>query len=249
MGVRTDCQCGSDLLWQVLDNIFLVAFIIEFCLRAIISGIKQFGVMLVSDSWLQFDLMVVTLSIVDTWILGGVGSGGVYTLARLYRLLKLVKMVRVLRAFRQLAMLVEGILSSLQTLFWAVLLLGMTIFILGVLLVTMSQWNLSATIATVPEFTALPSAMWTLVQIATFDGWVGFVRTTAFDLGDAHGTALAVVILLSACLTGLGLMNLVVGILCNTAFKLEARQSRTQGAERLVSQQEARRRKTESNLT
>lgn len=294
MGVRTDCQCGSDLLWQVLDNIFLVAFIIEFCLRAIISGIKQFGVMLVSDSWLQFDLMVVTLSIVDTWILGGVGSGGVYTLARLYRLLKLVKMVRVLRAFRQLAMLVEGILSSLQTLFWAVLLLGMTIFILGVLLVTMSQWNLPATIATVPEFTALPSAMWTLVQIATFDGWVAFVRsakldqyvtqpnhkktfvevtasfrifpsfvvttkrlanmwcfssstcdfgdrTTAFDLGDAHGTALAVVILLSACLTGLGLMNLVVGILCNTAFKLEARQSRTQGAERLVSQQEARR--------
>jgi len=48
-----------------------------------------------------------------------------------------------------------------------------------------------------------------------------------------------VVILLSACITGLGLMNLVVGILCNTAFKLEARQSRTQGAERLVSQQEA----------
>ncbi len=179
MGVRTDCQCGSDLLWQVLDNIFLVAFIIEFCLRAIISGIKQFGIMLVSDSWLQFDLMVVTLSIVDTWILGGVGSGGVYTLARLYRLLKLVKMVRVLRAFRQLAMLVEGILSSLQTLFWAVLLLGMTIFILGVLLVTMSQWNLPATIATVPEFTALPSAMWTLVQIATFDGWVGFVRSQA----------------------------------------------------------------------
>ena len=34
-------------------------------------------------------------------------------------------------------------------------------------------------------------------------------------------------------------MNLVVGILCNTAFKLEARQSRTTGAERLVSQQEA----------
>lgn len=181
MGVRTDCQCGSDLLWHVLDNIFLVAFIIEFCLRAIISGIKQFGVMLVSDSWLQFDLMVVTLSIVDTWILGGVGSGGVYTLARLYRLLKLVKMVRVLRAFRQLAMLVEGILSSLQTLFWAVLLLGMTIFILGVLLVTMSQWNLPATIATVPEFTALPSAMWTLVQIATFDGWVAFVRSAKLD--------------------------------------------------------------------
>ena len=50
---------------------------------------------------------------------------------------------------------------------------------------------------------------------------------------------MAVVILLSACITGLGLMNLVVGILCNTAFKLEARQSRTLGAERLVSQQEA----------
>ena len=117
MGVRIDCQCGSDLLWQVLDNIFLIAFIIEFCLRAAISGIRHFGIMLLSDSWIQFDFLVVCLSIVDTWVLGGVGSGGVYTLARLYRLLKLVKMVRVLRAFRQLAMLVEGILSSLQTLF------------------------------------------------------------------------------------------------------------------------------------
>lgn len=239
MGVRIDCQCGSDLLWQVLDNIFLIAFIIEFCLRAAISGIRHFGIMLLSDSWIQFDFLVVCLSIVDTWVLGGVGSGGVYTLARLYRLLKLVKMVRVLRAFRQLAMLVEGILSSLQTLFWAVLLLGMTIFILSVLLVTMSQWNLAATTAILPDFTTLPSAMWTLIQVATFDRWVTIARTAAFDLGEAHGTAIAVVILLSACITGLGLMNLVVGILCNTAFKLEARQSRTQGAERLVSQQEA----------
>ena len=176
MGVRIDCQCGSDLLWQVLDNIFLIAFIIEFCLRAAISGIRHFGIMLLSDSWIQFDFLVVCLSIVDTWVFGGVGSGGVYTLARLYRLLKLVKMVRLLRAFRQLAMLVEGILSSLQTLFWAVLLLGMTIFILSVLLVTMSQWNLAATTAILPDFTTLPSAMWTLIQVATFDRWVTIAR-------------------------------------------------------------------------
>lgn len=66
MGVRIDCQCGSDLLWQVLDNIFLIAFIIEFCLRAAISGIRHFGIMLLSDSWIQFDFLVVCLSIVDT---------------------------------------------------------------------------------------------------------------------------------------------------------------------------------------
>ena len=239
MGVRTDCECGSDLLWQVLDNVFLVAFIVEIGLRAVISGFRQFGLMILTDSWLQFDVIVVSFSITDTWVLGGVGSGGVYSLARLYRLLKLVKMVRVLRAFRQLAMLVEGILNSLQTLFWAVLLLGMTIFILSVLLVTMTQWNLVATEAVMPSFTSLPLAMWVLVQVATFDSWVEFVRICAFDLGGIHGTALAVVLLLSACVLGLGLMNLVVGILCNTAFKLESRQVRTIGAERLVSQQEA----------
>lgn len=239
MGVRTDCQCGSDLLWQVLDNVFLIAFIVEILLRAVISGCRQFGIMLLTDSWVQFDVIVVALSITDTWVLGGVGSGGVYSLARLYRLLKLVKMVRVLRAFRQLAMLVEGILNSLQTLFWAVLLLGMTIFILGVLLVTMTQWDVVGTTQIVPYFTSLPMAMWALVQVSTFDGWVDLVRTSAFELGGIHGTAMAVVVLLSACILGLGLMNLVVGILCNTAFKLEARQVRTTGAERLVSQQEA----------
>ncbi|CAJ1370260.1 unnamed protein product [Effrenium voratum] len=239
MGVQTDCQCGGDLVWQVLDNSFLIAFIVEILLRAAISGCRQFGVLLLTDSWLQFDVVVVSTSVVDTWVLGGMGSGGVYSLARLYRLLKLVKMVRLLRAFRQLAMLVEGILSSLQTLFWAVLLLGLTIFIFGVLLVRMSQWDETASEATLSAFTSLPTAMWTLVRITTFDGWVVFVRTAAFQLGGAHGIAMAVVLLLCAFMTGLGLMNLVVGILCNTAFKLESRQVRMIGAEKLVAQQEA----------
>ena len=61
MGVRTDCQCGSDLLWQVLDNVFLIAFIMEILLRAVISGCRQFGIMLLTDSWVQFDVIVVAL--------------------------------------------------------------------------------------------------------------------------------------------------------------------------------------------
>ena len=239
MGIRTDCLCGSELLWQIMDNVFLVAFIVEFSLRAVIIGIRQFGATLLTDSWLQFDAVVVCISILDTWVLGGVGSGGVYALARLYRLLKLVKMVRVLRAFRNLAMLVEGVLNSLQTLVWAVLLLAMGIFILGVLLVTISKWDEAASLKFIPSFTSLPEAMWTLLQIATFDGWVELLKKSAFGIGGLHGTAIAVVVLLSACILGLGLMNLVVGILCNTAFKLENRQVRTTGAERLVSQQEA----------
>eukprot|EP00440_Ansanella_granifera_P068252 gb/GFBE01074043.1/.p1 GENE.gb/GFBE01074043.1/~~gb/GFBE01074043.1/.p1 ORF type:complete len:1044 (+),score=231.64 gb/GFBE01074043.1/:2-3133(+) len=138
-------------------------------------------------------------------------------------------------------MLVEGILNSLQTLFWAVVLLGLTIFIFGVLLVRMSQWDLPGTLAheSTKPFTSLPTAMWTLVQMATFDHWVKYVRGAGFTLGGAQGTAMAVVLLACVCLTGLGIMNLVVGILCHTAFKLEGRQVRMMGAETLVRQQEA----------
>ena len=239
MGIQTDCRCENDVVWQVLDNVFLVAFIMELILRAIISGLRLFGTMLVRDHWLQLDVMVVSLTIVDTWVLGDLGSGGVFALARLYRLLKLVKMVRLLRSFRQLAMLVEGILSSLQTLFWAVLLLALSIFMFSVLLVRMAQWDLTAVQGASLPFASLPTAMWTLVQLATFDKWVGLVRSAALQLGGLHGGAIAVVLLVCVCLTGLGIMNLVVGILCNTAFKLESRQVRMVGAERLLKQQGA----------
>eukprot|EP00439_Symbiodinium_sp_Y106_P034641 s3031_g4.t1 len=239
MGIQTDCRCADDVVWQILDNVFLVAFIIELILRAVFSGLRQFSAMIVSDHWLQLDMMVISLSVVDTWILGDLGSGGVFALARLYRLLKLVKMVRLLRTFRQLAMLVEGILSSLQTLFRAVLLLALSIYMFSVLLVRMAQWDVDAVKDASLPFTSLPTAMWTLVQLSTFDKWVELVRVAAFQLGGLHGGAVAIVLLICVCLTGLGIMNLVVGILCNTAFKLESRQVRMVGAERLLKQQGA----------
>ena len=239
MGIQTDCRCADAVVWQVLDNIFLVAFIIEFLIRALISGLREFCSMLAQDHWMQLDAMVISLSVVDTWVLGDLGSRGVFALARLYRLLKLVKMVRLLRTFRQLAMLVEGILSSLQTLFWAVLLLALSIYMFSVLLVRMAQWDLVAVLNASLPFDSLPTAMWTLVQLATFDKWVELVRTAAFQVGGLHGGSMAIVLLLCVCLTGLGIMNLVVGILCNTAFKLESRQVRMVGAERLLKQQGA----------
>ena len=239
MGIQTDCGCESDVIWQILDNVFLVAFMTELILRALITGLRPFGVQLLHDRWLQLDVMVISSSIVDTWVLGELGSGGVFALARLYRLLKLVKMVRLLRTFRQLAMLVEGILSSLQTLFWAVVLLALSIFMFSVLLVRMAQWDLPAVLNASLPFASLPTAMWTLVQLATLDQWVALVRTAALQLGGLHGGAIAVVLLVCVCLTHLGIMNLVVGILCNTAFKLESRQVRMVEAERLLKQQGA----------
>eukprot|EP00931_Biecheleriopsis_adriatica_P038829 TRINITY_DN22207_c0_g1_i1.p1 TRINITY_DN22207_c0_g1~~TRINITY_DN22207_c0_g1_i1.p1 ORF type:complete len:1316 (-),score=258.04 TRINITY_DN22207_c0_g1_i1:241-4188(-) len=244
MGAETECDCPNEPIWKVLSNVFLSLFLLEICLRAYFAGWNEFKVMLASDHWLQFDILVVTASIAETWVFDNIDGGGMLSVVRLFRLLKLIKMVRLLRTFRQLAMLVEGIFSSLPTLFWAIVLLSLAIFIFSILLVRITKWNLRITGTaeeklSVEPFLSLPSTMWTLVTMITFDHWIDYIRRCFFVLGDVQGIAMGVVLLFSVSLSGLCLMNLVVGILCNTAFKLEARQLHMLGSGRLLQQQHA----------
>jgi len=90
-----------------------------------------------SIAWNVFDLAVVCTSLMDdisTLIIGDAAleNTSMLRLLRLTRLVRVVRIIRVLRFFRDLRIIVAGILGSAKSLFWALILLGLIMFIVAV---------------------------------------------------------------------------------------------------------------------
>merc|ERR1740117_2776433 len=82
------------------------------------------------DGWNYLDFSVASVSIVDTWILP-VASGGKSEQMgafRVFRILKLLRMVKMMRIVPELMVVVEGLLKSLQAMFWIFMLLLIALY-------------------------------------------------------------------------------------------------------------------------
>eukprot|EP00928_Gymnodinium_smaydae_P043426 TRINITY_DN29096_c0_g2_i1.p1 TRINITY_DN29096_c0_g2~~TRINITY_DN29096_c0_g2_i1.p1 ORF type:complete len:1467 (+),score=249.38 TRINITY_DN29096_c0_g2_i1:52-4452(+) len=176
------------------------------------------------DPWLIFDAVIVFISglefILDAFIpLDPVNL-------RLFRFVRLAKMARVVRAFRELGMLLNGMLYITTTLLSAWALLGIITYIFAIMSVRLSWWALgdrpeAFDELNLAEFKTIPTAMLKLLQMATFDDWTRPVQTF-FELDSTAGTLTAFSLVTCSCISGFGVMNVVVGIMCFTAFQLDA---------------------------
>jgi len=138
MAAETDLRdpdSGEDQsVWVILDSIFNVVFLIELILRMYAERRNW-----PRDFWNIFDFLLVSIGVIDTWILPLTGLDGdirFLTLMRLFRLLRLIRILRVLRLLRflkELMLLVQGITSAMRAMVWGLLLLGITIFICALL--------------------------------------------------------------------------------------------------------------------
>jgi len=107
-----DSLKDAPLGYVLVENFFCVYFLIELILRCFGSVSK---VRLIQDRWFQFDVVLVTMMVTETWFLPyGLGYGGLgpFGLLRLLRLLRLTRMVRLMRAMPELAVLVKGMLVA-----------------------------------------------------------------------------------------------------------------------------------------
>jgi len=95
-------------------------------------------------SWNIFDFIIVLLACLDlittalTRLTGeqmDVSLNG-FTIIRLARLLRIARVVRLLRLqfFKELTLMVNGVIGGLRTLFWAIILLAVLVYCLGVLM-------------------------------------------------------------------------------------------------------------------
>eukprot|EP00927_Polykrikos_kofoidii_P038333 TRINITY_DN3266_c0_g3_i1.p1 TRINITY_DN3266_c0_g3~~TRINITY_DN3266_c0_g3_i1.p1 ORF type:complete len:800 (+),score=118.95 TRINITY_DN3266_c0_g3_i1:86-2401(+) len=133
---------SADITWEGFDwaeLFFLGLFSLEVAFKLVSQGVRTYfwGP---DYSWNLFDFAVVVCGILGAmWSLAQPSKADDVeepSVVRVLRLARVVRLVRVLRfrVFRELQLMITGIIAGLRTLFWAMVLLFVGMFALGVML-------------------------------------------------------------------------------------------------------------------
>jgi len=142
----TSVQGPRPVSYKVVQYTYTTLFVAELFLRMYAHGWKFFA----NDDWMWslLDVFIVVTSLwevavdvvqaiyegqgqIDT--ISGLTNMKSFRIIRLTRLLKTVQFVRIFRFVMALRMLVTSIISTLKALFWALILLGLIIYVFAVL--------------------------------------------------------------------------------------------------------------------
>jgi hypothetical protein len=206
---------STPLAFRILEITFAAVFTLELCARLI--GERGFFVSRENKNlrWNLFDAAAVGITIIQE-VAQAVFSGSVnLSIVRLFRLLKIVRVfriVRVLRFFRDLRVMVLGIINSVKSLMWAILLLILLMYIFGVCVLQISaeEHELRAIgkgVLTKSEYGRLVSSFGSMLQ-SIYTLWMSM--SGGLDWGHAAEPLTK----LSPLLTILFSMYIAVAVLC-----------------------------------
>ena len=125
---------SADALFLYIHLVYAVLFTIEVGLRLLADGFFKYfcsaewawnilDVFIVSSSWIELIVDVLTPGNPETPNRGTNTNLRLIRLLRVGRLFRVVRIIRVVRLFRSLRTLVQSLVGTLKTLFWALLLL------------------------------------------------------------------------------------------------------------------------------
>ncbi|CAE7555993.1 CACNA1F [Symbiodinium natans] len=211
-GLSADIEPDHEV-WRILEIVFTTFFIGE-----IVVKVRYFGwrVFLCGPDWYWswFDIACVVLAIVDmslTYISIAAGNGNANTgpisslkslkLARLGRIIRLLKF----KIFQELKLMIQGVFTGLRVLFWAVVLLIISMYLLGVITKTIfADFH--------EEFSTVPAAMFTWFRCFT-DGCSAYDGTPLQEKvrKEFGGIFMLAYILLFLFVT-IGIFNLIMAV-------------------------------------
>eukprot|EP00931_Biecheleriopsis_adriatica_P066560 TRINITY_DN40890_c0_g1_i1.p1 TRINITY_DN40890_c0_g1~~TRINITY_DN40890_c0_g1_i1.p1 ORF type:complete len:677 (-),score=120.07 TRINITY_DN40890_c0_g1_i1:2-2032(-) len=210
----------------MLDDIFLSIYMIELALR-----FYAFRLACLRDTWVLFDLFLVVMGVITQWILSPIlGSQmdqvGPLMVLRTVRLMRLAKTVRLLIKFKELWMLVRGLLNSLSTMIYTILLLFVLLYIFACIglellfdhpkIVGPEADEAFARTAKL-YFSSLPMSMLSLMQFVSLDNLVMIYGPLA-----KHDPALCAYFVFLILVVGIVVMNLVTAVIVNSALEQTA---------------------------
>lgn len=126
---------------------FSILFAIELTLRLLANGVYFFR----SNDWKWnvFDCVLVVHSIFD--LVGFVWNSLFLRVLRLFKIVRFLRIIRFLRSFRSLRLITHGIVGSVSSMFWSmILLLGVT-FVFGIVFLQATIHHLESSLPPVPE--------------------------------------------------------------------------------------------------
>eukprot|EP00927_Polykrikos_kofoidii_P026935 TRINITY_DN23888_c0_g1_i2.p1 TRINITY_DN23888_c0_g1~~TRINITY_DN23888_c0_g1_i2.p1 ORF type:complete len:860 (-),score=142.87 TRINITY_DN23888_c0_g1_i2:121-2700(-) len=202
----------ADIVFQVVENMFLIYFCIEAGIRFGAFKLKR-GILI--DHWFLFDMALVMTMLLETWIVPVIcvyifpdlvagasagGGSGTLKLFRVIRLMRLARLTRLLRVVPELMILVKAIFIAFRSVFFTLCLL---MFIIYMFAIAFTQLSTGLDVS-VHYFPNVPESIRTLLFIGNMPDHADFVLTS-LDAGFFIGV-LAVTFVILAPLTVMGML-------------------------------------------
>jgi voltage-gated sodium channel len=176
------------------------------------------------------DFAIVVTSILDTFVLQPLGTGGsarFVSMLRFVRLLRLVRLVRLFKIFKELWLVANGLINAMKTLLWVCVMIFIVCYIAGIFTTLIighndkifdpyfrsSGWDHEIYFATVPR------SVFTLFQVITLDQWSDGVARHVIK----NQPAMIIFFLLMICIVTFGLLNIIVGVVVENALSTAAK--------------------------
>jgi len=212
---------SSDMFFFLMENGFCFYFTFELVIRFGAFAEKRNSL---QDGWFIFDGILVTMMVVETWIMplvqtmgdGAGGNMGNVAILRLLRLLRLSRLLRMLRSLPELMILIKGMVTAMKSVSYVMCLLVIITYVFGIAFTQMAAGKEVGNV----YFANVALSMYSLLIHAAFmDDMAAFMN----DLRLEEGTwPLLVLALIFVALASLTLMNMLIGVLCEVVSAVAA---------------------------
>ncbi|CAE7493562.1 CACNA1H [Symbiodinium sp. CCMP2592] len=253
------------MAWFMLEAFFTLTFTTELFLRAIfkyqmevmgehelflfvvpkiastltfnqVVDIIKYSWRLFMDKLFLFDVITVLVSLLDTFVLRFAGNQT--PALRLVSLLRLLRLVRLLHLVKDLSRLVNGFVGNIRFICRSVIMMTIFIYANAILMVefvgrsedTQNDANIQA------KWGNIPSSMLSLLTMSTYSSWSLRVAEVAAYPSLAIFMPIFTILFLAVC--SLGMLNLVTGVMVQTAFSFLKDDSKEKSIDRLVTARE-----------
>eukprot|EP00928_Gymnodinium_smaydae_P063186 TRINITY_DN4684_c0_g3_i2.p1 TRINITY_DN4684_c0_g3~~TRINITY_DN4684_c0_g3_i2.p1 ORF type:complete len:666 (+),score=125.16 TRINITY_DN4684_c0_g3_i2:294-2000(+) len=154
---------------EIADMIFGLAFAFEMCIKLCRHGVRR-HFLGIDRLWNRFDAFIVLLGLLDLFMTIFISSStfnpSSFTALRIIRLARLTRLARIVRIqlFRELKLMLYGIVALLRTLLCAILLLLLTVYFLGIIMVQTASEGVKVVEDQEVLFDSLPLSMFTVFR-------------------------------------------------------------------------------------
>jgi len=242
-----DFKCESRVQGsELLDVVITVAFLAELLIRLycfdwaqLSAQMSSFGIRHASQLLLPtLDIIVVLLRAADVFVLSSMGVTSGLKLISAFRVVhavSVIKSLRLVKFFRELWLIVSGVVDMLTSLFYISLILTIVLWCFAILFSLAVQrdgpdgfdysnaaWNME------DYWGSVSKACFTLFQVVTGDKWASSIIRPLIQ----QRPGLLFIFVPFICLTVLGLLNAIIGIVVENVLNSARANDESEGQEK-----------------
>lgn len=228
LGILTNCiflgleasdrEGTNESFFDAFEHIFVTVFVTEWMMRLLAFGWTWlFEWQNVADTFLVW-----VPGVAMKWILIPLGTDisflRIFTVLRALRLVRLARAVRLFPAFKEMWLLVRGLLSSMTTMFWMMIIIVCLIYVFAIIATELigKGVDFQEDGYAMELFGDLLKSMFTLFQLMTLDTWADLIARPIMKTQPGLGLFFVFFVTVAVFVV----MNLVTAVIVENAFAI-----------------------------